>query len=883
MNNVEMIRNAFFNRTDKIAVMLGSKPHPIQVNGTLDQLILGHLTGNRLFQCPVEIVNNRGSQLKTSCFRIATYTPDVQGMTRWLCIDFDGGPEHKDSLRDPESAVKAAYEIAHSASLPSFIERSGRGNGYHLWLFFEGSIPAKDARRLGFLLCPPNQQLENGGYASPGDNRGIEVFPKTERISNNGCGNAVWLPMWHGANPGCNQFYRLDDDYEFYQYDPEIFETISHERVLQAIICLTRNSSTSQPSKSDCDSSEVSTQAPNDYSEWRQHALGKLNLNAVYGDYLTGRTRLGGWLECRDPDSPSGDRHPSASVASGEGSAQKGSFHSFRSGRSYSVFDFLINRGIAKDFKDACRWVADKTGVSLPAMEAMPNVDLDSLLPTINVYNRQLPDVICDAWNALIEKNNPPHIFRYGQQLIELNYNPVNNQLQTHLIQMSDLFGHLIRCANWFSTRSGKLIATQPTDPLMKDILTRIDSRIPKLESIVRLPIFTTEGRLLSLSGYDSETGIYVDLPEDLCNIMIPEIPTLEEIDDAKKYFTEDLLVNFPFERKSTDQATIIACILLPFVRHLIDGYTPLHIIEASVAGSGKSKLCNVVSIIATGEVCSPRAFPENNDELKKMILAELIHGTPILVFDNFPEHRKLNSDVLALILTSQSYSGRLLGKSEIISVPNRMIILITANNISISEELARRSIRCRLAPDTDRPWSRTGFVHPEIEQWTLHNRRKLVIAALTLIRAWFVLGKPEGKQTLGSFEQWVKKMGGLFDAVSISGFMSNSDEVFQELSMDTGMYLEFTESWWNEYRSDPVQTKQLLDLCNRKMLLSPILGEDSDHSKQTRLGKALNRIKGRIFGNLQIEIVHDNSISRGKCRLYRLLEKTDIEDRKTY
>ncbi len=881
--NVEMIRNAFFNRTDKIAIMVGKNPHPIHVNGYLDQLILGHITGNKLYHSTVEITNDRGTHQKTGCFRLATYSPNNEGLTKWLCLDFDGGPEHKDALRDPESAVKAAYETALSVSLPCFIERSGRGHGYHLWLFFEESIIAKDARRLGFLLCPPNQQLENGGYASPGDNRGIEVFPKTERISNNGCGNAVWLPLWYDAKPGCNRFYKLDDDYGFEEYEPELFETISVEKVQQAIKHLDRNSTMLQKSKSDGESTEVSTQTPNDYSEWRQHALGKLDLNEVYGEFLTGRTSMGGWLECRDPDSSSGDRHPSASVASGEGAAEKGKFHSFRSGQTISVFDFLIKRGVAKSFIDACRRVADKTGVPLPATGQLPETDQDNQLPSIIVNNRQLPEVIADAWDAIIAQNDPPRIFVFGQQLIELKISSSESHLTTHPIGINELYSHLYRCANWVKVENNERRASRPSDYLVKDMLTRIDPRIPVLDTIVRIPIFRSDGILLSQSGYDSDSRIYLDLPDELANIEVPEHPTKEEIEAAKRLFTDDLLVNFPFEHRDADCSTAIALLILPFVRHLINGCTPLHLIDASIAGSGKSKLCDVVSIIATGKRISPRAFPENNDELKKMILAELIQNTSILLFDNFPEYRKLNSDGLALILTSTNYSGRLLGRSEIISLPNRMIIIITANNIHVAEELSRRIIRCRITPVDSQPWKRTDFKHSEIELWAMDNRRELVTAILVLIRSWLDTGKPDGKQVLGSFEQWAKTIGGVFDAVSISGFMSNCNEVFHELSMDTEMYLEFTESWWNEFKSDPVQTKQLLDLCNRKMLLSSILGEDSDHSNQTRLGKALNRIKGRLFGNLQIEIVHDNSISRGKCRLYRLRDKNNIEDRKTY
>jgi len=102
------------------------------------------------------------------------------------------------------------------------------------------------------------------------------------------------------------------------------------------------------------------------WQRWRLEALASLSLEDVYGELLTGILREG-WLECRDPSSPTGDRHPSAGVADGSGSAERGTFHSFRTGDSISVFDFLMQQGRASSFREACLWIAHRTGVALPA------------------------------------------------------------------------------------------------------------------------------------------------------------------------------------------------------------------------------------------------------------------------------------------------------------------------------------------------------------------------------------------------------------------------------------------------------------------------------------------------------------------------------------
>ena len=120
------------------------------------------------------------------------------------------------------------------------------------------------------------------------------------------------------------------------------------------------------------------TDAP-EWKAWRAEALAGLDLGSVYGEWLTGKDRGNGWLECRDPTSASGDQHPSAGVADGTGQAERGSFHSFIRTETISVFDFLVERGRAADFISACRVVADLTGVPLPARRGPePGVTLES-------------------------------------------------------------------------------------------------------------------------------------------------------------------------------------------------------------------------------------------------------------------------------------------------------------------------------------------------------------------------------------------------------------------------------------------------------------------------------------------------------------------------
>ena len=104
------------------------------------------------------------------------------------------------------------------------------------------------------------------------------------------------------------------------------------------------------------------------WRNWAKQAISILWLGDIYGPYLTGLKSGHGWLQCRDPESPTGDRNPSAGVSTGEGKTPKGVFHSHRTGLSMSVFDFLEKYDpTVNSFHEAKVRVRDLTGVPFPA------------------------------------------------------------------------------------------------------------------------------------------------------------------------------------------------------------------------------------------------------------------------------------------------------------------------------------------------------------------------------------------------------------------------------------------------------------------------------------------------------------------------------------
>jgi hypothetical protein len=865
---MHLLQRYFFCRTDRIAFFAPQNyPSPVEVNGQLEALLRAHLEGVKAPPVTLTYRDANGEKQATGRFRIGSYTPAPDGTTRWLCIDFDGGSHHGDTLADPLGTALATYRSFVEADLPVYLERSGSGQGWHLWCFFDPPVQARKARMLARILLPERVTLSTGEEAEREAGRGVEIFPKQERISPEGCGNLVWLPWWSQARGEANQFCRINGDEQPVSFFPEAFETVAEAPVDSVIASAglaedSRQLTEASGAKDDDDTSKHLWQ------EWRKQALAALPLESVYGKWLTGKTGARGWLECCDPWSPTGDRNPSAGVADGSGEAERGTFHSFISGKSRSVFDFLIERGEAEDFMSACTKVAEIAGIPLPNRQESWGRDPQSQArPIIQINNRQLRDVIADAWPALHAANQPPRLFQRAGSLVHLRHVERAAPYIEHLDEAS-IYGLLARAADWARMTEKGWVSVNPSREVARDMLVFPDEVLPAIEAVTAIPVFGENGSLISSAGYHAAERLWYHPLHNLKLENLPHEPTSAQIKGALELLLNELLVDFPFVQDS-DRAHALAALLLPFVRRMIKGCTPIHLIEAPMAGTGKGLLCSLIAILTTGFNCDGRTLSGNEDEARKMITAELSKGRPLILLDNTKERRRLDCPPLASVITAQSWTDRLLGHSKMVTVPNNALWLITGNNPKLSIEIARRCVRIRLDARVDRPWRRGDFKHPNIIAWTREQCSRLIKALLILVQAWIAAGQPLQDTSLGSFEHWSAVIGGILQRAAIPGFLEHLEELYEAADEEGNEWREFVAAWWEAFKGEPKRAAELQELCEEQGLMLQTRGEGSQRSQQILLGKALQSMRDRIFEQWRIVTCKD---PRGRNRLYALV-----------
>ena len=494
-------------------------------------------------------------------------------------------------------------------------------------------------------------------------------------------------------------------------------------------------------------------------------------------------------------------------------------------------------------------------------------------LPKIQVNNRHLRDVTADALEALELANDPPDLFVRAGALVRVR----EDEHGTPQIQNMDVHhikGRADRCAdfvrvtkqgdNWIETR------VNPPEVCIKDLMALPSWPFPALEAVVESPILRSDGSIFDTPGYDSRTRLYYrPVPGFECR-EIPTNPTGEEVRSALELINE-AVGEFPYSDESS-AANTLALLITLLARHAIPGPVPLGLIDAPQAGTGKTLLAEIIALVGTGRAGELLGAARDDEEWRKQITSKLSAGGTMFVVDNV--EGALYAPSLSRALTSRTWTDRVLGRSEMVTVKQRATWIATGNNIVLRGDLPRRCYWIRLDAKQSRPWKREDFKHPDLNSWAEKKRGELVAAVLTIARAWFAAGKPkaEGIPRLGSFESWTEIVGGILAFAGIKSFLGNLEELYNKADEGNAEWEAFLQEWWRQLGEDSVTVKDLAKLINDERPLRDALPGDlsealdkGEGSFTRRLGKAISKRAGTRYGDDGIHIEAAGEHQRAK------------------
>ncbi len=397
--------------------------------------------------------------------------------------------------------------------------------------------------------------------------------------------------------------------------------------------------------------------------------------------------------------------------------------------------------------------------------------------------------------------------------------------------------------------------ATPPKEFLLSVLADeRRHESLPELRGMVQTPFWANvAGKpvLVSQNGYHPDVKIFLDMdPRMVESVEKMDLAPSERWVAKARSIIDEMLSGFPFMEPS-DKATAVATFILPFVRELIRGSTPIHLFEAPTAGTGKGLLADCVAMVACGDgpgrqMVAVGKEAGRNEEMRKAITAAMVQMPTALILDNIDS--TLDSPWLASMLThGEDYVDRKLGVTDQIRVPNRAVWIATANNMTASGDIVRRIVPCRIDSGEARPQLRRFDV--DLREWIPANRPALVWAILTLVAAWVSDGRPPGKcKPMGSYESYTAVMGGILEVAGYPGFLTNRVR-FEAAARDDGEdYGPLIEEWAEVIGvgfSTALRAGEILSQL-------PIAGEYVDMNataRPKRLGDLLRPIRGRPMG----------------------------------
>lgn len=324
------------------------------------------------------------------------------------------------------------------------------------------------------------------------------------------------------------------------------------------------------------------------------------------------------------------------------------------------------------------------------------------------------------------------------------------------------LLDYMISHAHFFKReRNGDVQPYAPPMRLAAHYLAGKDHwKLRALSGLIQAPTLRADGSLLTAPGYDKATGLYLDTN----NVEYPAIkdrPTKADALAALKQLKTPFK-DFPFiegdDFECPSLSVALSAVLTGLIRRTLPA-APLHGFDAPTAGTGKTLVCNVVSVIVTGQRATVITFGKNDEEFKKLLFSSFLANDQIIQIDNIT--RPLEGESLNSALTETTLRDRILGESRNATVPTNALIMATGNNLKVKGDMVRRIVSCRMDAG-ERPEERSFDVTDLLAE-VAANRPKLVAAGLTILRAFEVAGRPGVADLVrfGSFEDWTRRVRG--------------------------------------------------------------------------------------------------------------------------
>jgi putative DNA primase/helicase len=490
-------------------------------------------------------------------------------------------------------------------------------------------------------------------------------------------------------------------------------------------------------------------------------------------------------------------------------------------------------------------------------------------VPAVDVGGGDVHRMADEAWSAMITGNDPAHpqVFVRGGDLTRISRDEERVALKGY--SQASLVDRMSQTAQFVAlSPRGDVANRRPPQDVAAILLDRTPdhySGAPRVNRVVDVPVFAPDGELLTTPGYHAGSRTYY-APSATMDVL-PAIATDEWDVYEARAILEEAFGDFCYADDS-GFANALAFAITPFVREMIAGPVPAMACLAHEVGTGKTLLAKMTMLPGCGSVAAS-AEPKDHEEWRKTLTAALLEAPSVIWYDNL-RHR-LDAGPLAAVLTAERFGDRVLGHSRRVESAVRNLWILTANNLDLSTELARRSVPVFLDANVERPWERDkkSFRHPDLLDWAQRNRAQLVWACLVLCRSalesweegWGYV--PVLDRTLASYERWTEVVGRIVAWHGYKGFLGNIARLYDTADEEQREVAAFIEAWHARTTasltvSELVSEIGRLDASDLRDALPSELHSLPPDKLRAKLPYFLRANRGRVFGGLRLERLED-------------------------
>ena len=467
--------------------------------------------------------------------------------------------------------------------------------------------------------------------------------------------------------------------------------------------------------------------------------------------------------------------------------------------------------------------------------------------PRIRIYHGQYIDYHDqrrDTWDAVIGANwqdeGTPVFYRRDGVMVTIHDaddgSPTIQRVSPHLME-----NHLADIISWRTrARDGTEKPVPPPRRLVRSMPNTPDDRLPVLAGVVNRPFLAVDrSAVRAHDGYHAHERVLMR-----CDVAVD---TGMDATQALGHLTEHFK-GFPFAGPS-DWANFLACLITPLLGMAV-AKTPLFLVHKPQPRTGATLLAHTVAAIHTGQPLATLCrLGRDNDETAKQLGAagSLSHG--IVLFDNLSG--RVDNPEFAAYLTAEVYMQRRLGTNFRQQIVNRhpLTEIGTANNLTLSTELALRCVGIRLDTNTPDPQNRFFAFDPVIR--ALQRRCLFLSAVVSLVQTWLDAGSPPAPAIsgLGGFEEWRDLTAAILHHIGVPGFLAGQAEFVDRTRSAVDEPAHFVQAWWDCRGSAMVVPRELLSLALPVDQSDPLgIDAPSERGRAGNLAKSLRGISDQVF-----------------------------------